>query len=173
MSFTDAPAGAPEGEPDATQKMTIETNYWRIPSKEGAFSGFVEGRLTDEDRLRVIQEAEAARKVWKPTAEALQLIADLKAFVGCRVRLQFWDSIMMWNEIEGPFPCDVDLIGVVVLQVDGFPQAFLKVSNVIEVPNEHGYSAKSYFQQRPECLHLLAAVADLYEICKLGDKTAL
>ena len=44
------------------------------------------------------------------------LVEKLKAFVGTRVGIQFWDSIMFMLDDEGPFPLEGDCKDVVLLQ---------------------------------------------------------
>ena len=151
----------------SSESTIISTNYWRVPSVEGAFSGILEGCPSDERRKEIIAEAEAERAAWKPNAEALLLLDQMKQFVGSRVCIQFWDSCMWLLEEEGPFPCDADCLGVTVLEDGEFPQAFLLLENVVEIPNFDGYSPKSYFINRECCNYLHAPLADIYSVKKV------
>jgi len=151
----------------SNQSITILHNYWRVPSPERAFDGWLEGKPSEEDKRRVIEEAIAERKAWTPSPEAMRLVEQLKAFAGCRVRLQFWNPIMYWLEEEGAYPVDVDCIGVTLLQDGDHLQAYIQVSNAKEFPNQDGHSAMSYFQQRADCEYLLAPLADLYSVTKV------
>ena len=145
--------------------LEIFTNYWRIPSPERAFDGWLEGCPTAEQRHTIAEAAKAARASWKPSDEAFTQIEQLKVFVGCRVKIQFWDPCMFALEEEGPYPYEADLVDVKVLQDGGFQQAFLLLENAIEIPNADGYSPARYLQQHGDFLH--AHVADLYEISKV------
>ena len=149
----------------STDAVTIFHNYWRVPSVERTFSGWLEGMPTEEECQRAIAETIAARASWKPSEEAFTQIEQLKVFVGYRVKIQLWDPCMFALEEEGPYPCDADLVDVKVLQEGGFLQAFLLVENVVEIPNADGYSPAEYLQQRGDFLY--AHVADLYEISKV------
>ena len=147
--------------------VTISTNYWRVPSVQGAFSGWLEGKPTEEERQLVIEAAKVARAAWKPTPEAMALVEQMKRFIGSRVCLQFWDPCMWMLEEEGPFPVYVDCVGVVIMQDGDFPQAYLQVENMKEIPNADGYSPASYLQERANCNYLHAPLADLYTISKV------
>lgn len=151
---------------NSDQSIVFTSNPWKIPDPRTALSGWLEGNPTEQQRQDAIAEATAARNKWKPSPEALQLVEKLKAFIGSRVRLQFWCSDMWWNEVEGAYPCELNCEDVVVLTDGEFPQAFLVVSDVVEFPNEYGFPAEDYFQTRNG--NLLAPVADLYEIAKIG-----
>jgi len=151
-----------------TDQITISHNYWRIPSVKRAFDGWLEGKPSAEDRRRVTEEAIAARKAWKPGKEALQLVEDLKSYVGCRIRLQFWDSIMNMLEEEGPYPLEADCRGVVLRQEGEFQQAYIELTNIKEIPTEEGYSPEAYFEKQADSQVLLAPLADLYQISKVG-----
>ena len=150
-----------------TDSVTISTNFWRVPSVEKAFSGWLEGAPTEAEKLQVIAKTIADRKAWKPNAEAMELVETLKSFIGFRVQVQFWDSIMFLLEEEGPFPLNACVKGVVVLQVDGFPQAFLELSDPAEQPNSDGYSPRAYLEKRSESEFALASLADIYQVTKI------
>ena len=147
--------------------MTVSHNYWRVPSPEGAFDGWLEGEPSADDKRRVIEEAIAERKAWTPSPEAMRLVEQLKAFAGHRVRIQFWNPIMYWCEEEGAYPTEVDCIGVILLQDGEFLQAYIQVTDPKEFPNQDGHSAMSYFQNRADCNYLLAPLADLYSVTKV------
>ena len=85
------------------EKLTISTNHWKVPSEENALDGVVEGRPTEERVAEAREQARQERAVWKPNQEALDLVEKLKAFIGFRVRVQFWDSIMfMLDDVPEP-----------------------------------------------------------------------
>ncbi len=150
-----------------SNSVTVSTNYWRVPSVERAFEGWLEGAPTPEERLQVIAKAVADRAAWVPSVEALELVEQLKGFINFMVQIQFWDSSMWLLPQEGPFPLNATLNGVTVLQVDGFPQAFLELSDPAEQSNLDGYSPMSYLQKRSESDFALAPLADLYSITKV------
>lgn len=147
--------------------ITVSTNFWRVPSVETAFSGWLEGAPTESEKLQVIAKTEAARAAWSPSAEGMELVEKLKSFVGYRVQIQFWDSCMYLLEEEGPYPLNATVKGVVLLMDAGFQQAFLQVSDAVEQPNLDGYSPMSYLIQRPESEFLFASLSDLYSITKV------
>ena len=148
-------------------EITISHNYWRVPSVQGAFSGILEGIPTPEQRREMIEAAEAARTSWKPSPEGMQLVERLKFFVGYRIRLQFWDSIMWMCEEEAPFPVHANCIGVMLLQDGDFLQAYIEVSNLQEYPTVEGYSPQGYFQKKEGSDNLLAPLADIYSVSKV------
>ena len=152
-----------------TESLVISTNYWRIPSPEHALDGWIEGNPSQAKRQKAIAAATAARQVWKPSDEAFNLVEQLNGFTGNKVQLQFWDSIMFLLEPEGPYPALADCLGVTLLRDDGFLQAYLMVEGVKEVPTAGGYSPEGYFIKRADCEYLLAPVADLYSIAKIGS----
>ena len=153
-----------------TESLIISTNYWRVPSPEHALEGWLEGNPSQAERQKAIAAAAAARAAWKPSDEAFNLVEQLRGFSGCKVKLQFWDSIMFLLEPEGPFPALADCRGVTLLQDDGFLQAYLIVEGVTEIPTVDGYSPEGYFIKRVDCEYLLAPVADLYSIARVGIK---
>ncbi len=98
----------------------------------------------------------------------MALVKQLEQFVGLKVRVQLWDQSMWFHELEGPFPFDAKCIGVEVRQVGEFLQAFLRLTDIIEVPNAIGYSPEPYFQGADDGeQYVRASLADLYSICKL------
>ena len=82
----------------------VTPNHWRVPSAERAFDGWIEGRPSEEERSQRIEEVLRERADWKPSKEAMQQLEQLKIYIGCRVRIQFWDPIMYLLDDEGPFP---------------------------------------------------------------------
>ena len=151
----------------STDTLTFSTSYWRIPSPERAFDGWLEGRPTGEQRHLIIEAAKAARQSWKPSPEAHAQVEQLKSFIGSRVNIQLWDPCMWLLDSDGPFPFFANCIDVKILQDGEFPQAYLLLENVIEIPNADGYSPDPYFQQRADCNYLHASVADLYQVSKV------
>lgn len=148
--------------------VTITTNYWRIPSPERAFDGWLEGAPTEQERRETIEAAIAARKAWQPSAEGLALVEQLKSFAGCMVRVQLWDASMWFHELDAPYPFDAVCIGVETHQIGEFLQAFLMLRDIIEEPNDLGYSPVPYFQKSEDEQYLRASLADLYSITKVG-----
>ena len=143
----------------APEKLGIGTNPWEIPSEEHAFDGWVEGSPTKRQKEAALAQARKDRAAWKPSKEALNLVEQLKAFVGFRVRIQFWDSIMFMLDDEGPFPLEGDCTGVVVVPRDGFPQAYLVIDNVREIATPNGFSAFSNLEKPESGNGSLAPVA--------------
>ena len=152
----------------SSESITISTNYWRVPTVEGAFSGILEGCPSNEQRKEIVAEAVAERAAWKPSVEAMALVQQLQSFAGCRVQVQLWDASMWFHELEGPFAFDAVCGEVDVQQVEGFQQAFLRVNEIVEIPNAIGYSPTPYIQKLEGCDHYHVSVADLYSIRKVG-----
>ena len=152
---------------DSNNTIVINYNHWRVPSVEGALSGILEGCPSEAQRQEIVAEAKAARAVWRPTPEAMKLVEQMRSFIGCRVQIQLWDSIMFWLEEEGPFPAEADCIGVTLLQEGDFLQAYLLVRNMKEITNKDGYSPNCYFQQRADCHHAHVSIADVYSVTKV------
>ena len=158
---------------NSQESITISTNYWRVPSVESAFSGILEGNPTEEQRQQIRDAAITARASWKPNSEALALVEQMKMFIGSRVQIQFWDSCMWLLEEEGPYPCAADCIDVVVRNDGAFPQAYLLVKNLKDIPNSDGYSPSPYFLNQVDSDLLLAPLADIYLISKISEGLAL
>jgi hypothetical protein len=151
----------------STDSITVSTNFWRVPSVEKAFSNWLEGAPSEAEKLQVIAKAEADRAVWTPSAEALELVEQLKSFINFRVQIEFWDTCMWMLPEEGPFPLNATVKGVIVLQDGHHLQAFLELSDPAEQPNLDGYSPMAYLQKRGESAFDLAPLADLYSIKKI------
>jgi hypothetical protein len=147
--------------------ITVSTNYWRVPSADRSFQVWLEGAPTPEERMQVIAKTKAARKAWKPSAEAMALVEKLKNFIGYRVQIEFWDSCMWMFPEEGPYPLECDCKGVILLQDGDFLQAFIEVSDTAEQPNSDGYSPMSYLIKRGGSSFDLAPFSDLYSVTKL------
>lgn len=153
----------------STEQITISHNHWRIPSRQRAFSGWLEGAPTDAERQQILEETDAARASWQPNSEAMALVNQLENFVGYRVKVQLWDASMWFHELEGPFPFDANCMGVEVRQEGDFLQAFLRVNAIVEIPNDIGYSPDPYFNKPEGCDYYLVSLADLYEIGKVAQ----
>lgn len=147
--------------------VTISTNFWRVPTVDGAFSGWLEGVPTPAERLSVIAAATAARAVWSPSNEGMALVEKMKSFVGHRIAIQFWDPCMRLFDNEAPYPVEADCTGVTLLQDGDFLQAYLEVANMREIPSADGFSPKEYFQHKAGSEYLLAPFADLYQVSKV------
>ena len=146
------------------ETVTIKNNFWRIPSVERAFETVLEGCPTGEQRQKIIEETVTARAAWKPSSAGMLLVEKLKAFVGLRISIQMWDSIMFALENEGPFPFDCDLMGVILLRDGDHLQAYLQVANVVEKPTSDGYSPLGFLVYHSESKFQLVPLAELYEV---------
>jgi hypothetical protein len=150
--------------------ITIRQNYWRIPSVETAFSSWIEGNPTPKERALLIAQVEVKRSIWKPSNEGMVLVETLKTYIGERVRIQFWDSCMAFLN-EGPSSLIADIVGIRLLVVQGFTQAYLEIKNEIEVPSADLYSPLVYLQTHEGSDYKLASLADLYIISKVEKET--
>ena len=146
------------------KKITIRTNPWCIPSPEHALDGWLEGGATKKEIRQARAKAAKAREAWKPSVEGQQLVEQLKAFVGTRVQIQFWNSIMFMCDEEGPFPLQGDCKDVLLLQQGQFVQAFMALDNVRAIPTPEGYSPMGYLIAVDGVHGQLAPVADVYEV---------
>lgn len=148
----------------APHRITISTNHWKIPGPEHALDGWLEGRPTKAQIEAASDRANKERAVWKPNDEALLLVEQLKTFIGFRVEIQFWDSIMFMLEDEAPFPLEGDCMDVVILHRDGFPQAYLVINIVREIPTPDGYSPLGQIEATESGEGRLAPVSKVYEV---------
>ena len=147
--------------------VTITTNFWRVPSVGTAFSGWLEGTATEAEKLLVIAKTEATRAAWSPSTEAMELVERLKSFIGSRVTIQMWDSDMWLFPQEGPHPFSADCVGVIVINIDGFQQAFIEITNAKVLPTPDGYDPLTYLQTHAESNFQLVPLASLYEVGKV------
>jgi hypothetical protein len=146
--------------------IEITVNEWRVPSVEKAFDGWLEGTPTAKERAQILAEVAVARAAWKPTPQGLQQLEQINEFIGSRVRIQLWDSCMWLMPQEGPNPFKGTLVGLVMLDVDGFPQPYLQVNHYIEQQTTEGYSPKSYLKNADGVF--LVPMSELYTITKLS-----
>lgn len=151
-------------EKKAPQRITISTSHWKIPDAKHALDGWLEGQPTKAQIAEARDRANKEREVWTPNNEALLLVEQLKSFVGFRIRIQFWDPVMSMLEDEGPFPLECDCSDVVILQRDGFPQAYLVIKNVREIRTPHGFSRLEQLEAVQSGGDQLAPVSKVYEI---------
>ena len=149
--------------------VTVTNNYWYLPDVSKAFDLWLEGDASPQERQAVIEKTMVDRANWKPTQEGMALFEALKVFVGWRVKIEFWDSEMVIFPEESPFPLLADCHGLVLLDVDGFTQAFLQISNPVELPTPEGYSPESFLKQSPDGQYLLAPLNGLYQIAVSSD----
>lgn len=112
------------------KKITVTTAHWRVPSIERAFEGLIEGRPSEEQKRHIEDEVLRQRAAWKPNAEAMQLVEQLRAYIGFRAHIQFWDPVMFVLEEEGPFPLEADCKDLVLLQDGEFQQAYLVIDGI-------------------------------------------
>jgi len=146
----------------APKKLTITTSVWRVPSEERAFDGWMEGAPNAEERERTLEKVRVERAAWKPGKAEHEIVEQLCAFVGLRVRIQMWDPIMRWDEREGPDPFHAVLLDVVVQDASGFPQAYLVLDELTPARFDGGvpeFAPRSKGQPG-----YLAPVAELYEV---------
>lgn len=146
------------------QKITIRSNPWRIPSAERAMDGWLEGRPSEREIHQAQAKALKEREAWKPSEEGLRLLEQLKAFIGTRVQIQFWNSIMIMLEEEGPFPLEGDCKDVRLVQQGEFLQAFMVLDNLREIPTPEGFSPMGYLMRVDGIYGQLAPLADICEV---------
>ena len=150
---------------------TISGHVWLVPSVGRAFEGWLEGRPTNEQRQQREEEVRQERLAWRPSDEAYQLVEQLKALIGYRIRIQFWDPIMFVLDEEGPFPFEADCLDVVILHDGEFPQAYIQIGNGKELPNRDGYSPANFIEHREESKIYLAPVAEVHNVTLASDAT--
>lgn len=150
--------------------MQFDRRAWQVPSEARALEGAVEGAPTDAMRAHAIERARRERATWRPNAEAWEQLIQVHAFVGKRVRIQFWDpgTMYMLAEDEWPHPVEGDCVGVVTLPEDGHLQPFLLLRRPAEVKTG-GSSGLSHLRKRGAFSYHLAPVADFYEVEKIGE----
>ena len=148
-------------------EIRINRSLWTVPSAERALDGWLEGKPSEEQTRVAIATALAARASWKPSKQGLELVAQLKALIGWRIQIQFWDPIMSILEDEGPFPLDGDCTDVLLLQSGDFLQAYIALKNAQEVPNADGYSPLRCLRSVDGVAHRLAPLSAIYAIWPL------
>jgi hypothetical protein len=146
------------------QKITISTNHWYIPSAERALDGWLEGKPSEKEIRQAKATAIKERAAWKPSEEGLQLVEQLKAFIGTRVQIQFWTSIMFMCDEEGPFPLEGDCKDVILLKQGDFLQAFMVLDNLRVIPKPEGFSPLGFLTTMDGIHGQLASLADVYEV---------
>lgn len=146
------------------QKITISTNHWCVPSAEHALDGWLEGRPSEKAIHQAQAKALKKRAAWKPSEEGLQLVEQLKAFIGTRVQIQFWTSIMFMCDEDGPFPLEGDCTDVLLLQQGDFLQAFMVLDNVRAIPTLEGFTPMGYLTTVDGIHGQLAPLANVYEV---------
>lgn len=141
--------------------VRITSQPWLVPTGPV----YLEGRPTEEERRANEEEVREQRASWKPGEEAYELLDRLRAFVGHRVTIQFWDPIMHYDFLdEAPFPLEADCLDVVELMDGEFPQAYLVIGNEREIPTEGGFSSRKRLVVRDDVPHPLAPVAAIFEV---------
>ena len=146
------------------QKITISTNHWYVPSPEHALDGWFEGNPSEKMIRQAQAKAMKERATWKPSVEGLQLVEQLKAFIGTRVQIQFWISIMSMCDEEGPFPLEGDCKDVLLMQQGGFLQAFMALDNLRVIPKPEGFTPMGFLTTVDGIYGQLASLADVYEV---------
>jgi hypothetical protein len=151
-------------------KVRFEHRAWQIPSEARALEGVVEGAPIESMRNDAIERARRERASWQPDTEAWQQLIELHAFIGKRIRIQFFDpgTMYMLNEDEWPHPVEGDCLGIVTLCDDRHLQPFLLLGNPSERP-VGGSSGLSRLRSRNSFSYRLAPVADIYEVQRLGE----
>jgi hypothetical protein len=159
---------APMSQMQATEVISVSKNYWRVPSEENAFDGWIEGVPTEDMRRKALENARNERSAWKPREEGFALVDQIKGWTGSYVRIQLWSPIMYMLEDEGPFPIQAKLIGMTVQEDDGFLQAYMLLSEVQELPTMNGCTAMGFLKKSlsGDCG---VSLADLYRIEKLAE----
>ena len=147
-----------------TRKYTVQTPYWRVPSEARAFDGWLEGSPTAEQRAARLTEVRRERERWTPSKEAWAQLRDFEFFIGQRIRIQFWDPIMLLLEDEGPYLLIANCRGIALLRHEGFLQPYLILDHAQELPNSSGYSPARFLDTKKEPGLTLAPVAELLEI---------
>lgn len=154
---------------ESATSLKFRRRAWLVPSEARALEGYVEGTPTADMRAAAIARARRDRANWKPDTDAWLQLIQLHAFVGKRVRIQFFDGTMyMLDEDEWPDPVEGDCIGVVTLGEKGYPQPFLMLQRVANA-RTGGDSRSSYLVRRDSINSILAPVADFYEVSSLHD----
>ena len=146
------------------QKITISTNHWYVPSPEHALDGWFEGKPSEKMIRQARAKAMKERAAWKPSVEGLQLVEQLKTFIGTRVQIQFWISIMSMCDEEGPFPLEGDCKDVLLLQQGGFLRAFMALDNLRVIPKPEGFTPMGFLTTVDGVYGQLASLADVYEV---------
>ena len=147
-----------------TSKLTFTRRAWCVPSEGRAFAGWLEGRPTEAQREAAIARARQQRAAWRPSVQAWDQLIQLQAFVGRRVRIQFWDPTMyLLAGDDWPHPVEAHCEGIATLIHLGHLQAFLVVRDLVEVETG-GSSGLAYLVNRAMVTFKLAPVADMYEI---------
>lgn len=145
-------------------RYTINTAHWRVPSEARAFEGWLEGRPSPVQRAAILAEVARQRETWVPSDEAWIQLRDLEQFIDRRVRIQFWDPIMLMLEDEGPYPVLADCRGIALLRQEKFLQAYLILDRIEEVTNSLGYPPASFLDSNKEPPFTLAPISELLEI---------
>ena len=144
--------------------MQIHQAHWRVPSEERAFEEWLEGAPTPAQRETRLAEVRAERDAWVPSRAAHEQLHELQAFVGKRVRVQFWDPIMAMLDDEGPFPLVADCRDIATMVEGGFKQAYLLLDNIVEQPDGYGYSPARFLKRYPDTHLARAPISELFEI---------
>jgi len=159
---------------DSSQKITISWNCWQVPSPSNVLSGYMAGRPSEEEIRKLEEDALKRRLEWKPNQQAMKLFEDLNVFIGHRVHIQFWDSMMSMLDEETPLPLEADCKDVVILNVDMrgdvFPQAYLLIDNIGESKSSLHYLTRRERITDPLADHVtgqFASLARIYEIWKI------
>jgi len=146
------------------QKITIRTNHWCVPSSENALDGWLEGIPSEKEIRQARVTALKERATWKPSEEGLKLVDQLKEFIGTRVQIQFWTSIMFMCYEMGPFPLEGDCKDVLLLQQGEFLQAFMVLDNVRAIPTPEGFTPMGYLTTVDGLHGQLASLANVCEV---------
>jgi hypothetical protein len=146
---------------------------WKIPSPENCFDGIIEGSPSEEKRTRMIEEALAARSVWKPSDEARALVVRLRQGIGHDVLVEPWSPLMWMLPAEGPYPVVGRCLDVIIRKdSDGCEQAYLKLHGAREVSYPGGSpSLGEYLRAEGDGGTCLCNIGQLCRVRILGERT--
>jgi hypothetical protein len=143
--------------------LTFERRAWSVPNEERAFTASLEGPPSPSQREVIVARTRSERANWRPNADAWTQFIRVNDFVGCRIRIQFWDDGSMWLLAENEWPDKVDgtCHGVATLLDEGLLQAYLILHAPVSASTRQP-STSSYLQYRDRMNSALAPLADIY-----------
>ena len=155
---------------EKAHKITFDRAYWRIPSVEHAFDGFLEGKPTDKQKKEIIEKAQQDRADWSPSKEALAQFEEVKQIICREIVVQMWDPIMFMLEDEGPYPMQALCTGLhLISNEDGKSQAYISLKDFKCIRTTDGYDGSSRLLNSSCVGESLMSLADIYEI-SYGDE---
>jgi hypothetical protein len=153
-------------------RIDVSRHHWQIPSPGNVLSGYLEGIPSDEEIRQLEEDALKRRAEWKPSEKALALVEQLKVFIGRRIKIQFWNSMMMYDEDEAPTPLEADCEDVVILNIvdrrgDVFPQAYLVIDNIKDREARSSYLTRRESIVDPIANDIVGDFASITGICEV------